>query len=84
MLKGKLKITLEGRNYIAHEHFRLAFSFGKDLIFTGSVGSEHSAYLQGETYTVDVKFFTVTPEAYSILKPILKSGLDLVICEENV
>ena len=86
MLKGRVKIvpTLHGKNYKAHNHLRMCFLFGDDETgyrLTGSVKSQHPEYIQGNTYDVDVDFFTVTGEGYEQLKPLLKKGMRLVICE---
>jgi hypothetical protein len=60
----------------------LAFSFGEGLIFTGAIKGEDTVYRCGETYTVDVDFVTVDDdEAYSLLQPVLKKGMNLSICE---
>jgi hypothetical protein len=82
MLKGQVKIkpTMKGKSYEAHDHLRLAFSFGEGLIFTGAIKGEDTVYKCGETYTVD--FVTVDDdEAYSMLQPVLKNGMNLSICE---
>jgi hypothetical protein len=86
MLKGKVRMTpmLYGKNYKNHPHLRLCFLFGDDVKgfrLTGGVRSSCAEFLQGETYDVDVEFFTVIDDAYSKLKPILKKGMRLAICE---
>jgi hypothetical protein len=83
MIRGKVKIkpTTEGKSYTQKEHLRLAFNFGDDLIFTGAIKGNHAKYECGMDYDVDVDFFTVDDEAYAMLKPKLKKGMKLVICE---
>ena len=86
MLKGKVRITptLHGKNYTAHNQLRMCFLFKgaeKEYWLTGNVKSQHPEYLQGQTYDVDVDFFTVTDEGYAQLKPILSKDMRLAICE---
>ena len=77
--KGEITFTLEGKNYTA-DQLRPAFMFAENLLFTGGITSDADMYLQGQTYNVNVEFFTVEDEAYSTLKPILKEDMDLTIC----
>jgi len=83
MLKTKAEImfTLEGRNYSGNINLRPVFSFGKGLLFSGAVTSEHDEYLHGQRYIVDINFFTVEDEAYEVIKPILKTDMGLTIQE---
>ena len=78
--KAEIQFTLEGKNYMPDNHFRVAFNFGEGLIFSGTIRSNHLEYIQGEKYLTDVEFFTVEDEAFSVLKPILKDYMDLAIC----
>jgi len=77
--KGEVIFTLEGKNYTA-DQLRPAFMFAEGLLFTGGIKSDVDMYYQGQTYNVDVDFYTIEDEAYSILKPLLKDVMDLVIC----
>ena len=77
--KGEIMFTLDGKNYTA-DQLRPAFMFSEGLLFTGGIKSDADMYYQGKTYDVNVEFFTVEDEAYSILKPILKDCMDLAIC----
>ena len=77
--KGEIVFTLEGKNYTA-DQLRPAFMFAEGLLFTGGIKSDVDMYYQGQKYNVDVDFYTVEDEAYSILKPLIKDFMDLVIC----
>jgi len=78
--KAEIQFTLEGKNYVPDNHFRIAFSFGEGMIFSGTIRSNHSEYLYGKKYLTDVEFFTVGDEAYSALKPLLSKGKTLSLC----
>ena len=78
--KAEIQFTLEGKNYIPDDQFRIAFSFGNGLIFSGTIRSDHTEYLQGEKYMTDIEFFTVEDEAYAALQPVLKKGKILSLC----
>jgi len=78
--KAEIQFTLEGKNYVPDDQFRIAFNFGDGLIFSGTIRSNHSEYLQGERYLTDVEFFTVEDEAYAALQPVLKKGKSLSLC----
>ena len=77
--KGEITFTLDGKNYTA-DQLRPAFMFAEDLLFTGGIKSDADMYYQGETYVVNIEFYTVEDEAYSVLKPILRENMDLAIC----
>ena len=77
--KGEITFTLDGKNYSA-DQLRLAFMFAEGLLFTGGINSSADMYYQGQTYSVNIEFFTVEDVAYSALKPILKENMDLAIC----
>jgi len=77
--KGEITFTLDGKNYTA-EQLRPAFMFAEDLLFTGGIKSSEDTYYQGQTYNVDVEFYTIEDNAFSILKPILKENMELAIC----
>jgi len=77
--KGEIVFTLENKNYTA-DQLRPAFMFAEGLLFTGGIKSNNDMYYQGQTYDVDVEFYTVENEAYTILKPLLKDFMELVIC----
>ena len=83
MLKAKAEIqfTLPNRTYRGHKHFRPVFGFGEGLLFSGLIPKEGVEYLPNKKYLVDVLFFTIQEEAYSAIKPILKSGMGLTIQE---
>ena len=77
--KGEIIFTLEGKNYTA-DQLRPAFMFAEGLLFTGGIKSNNDMYYQGKAYNVDVEFYTIEDEAYSILQPLLKDYMDLAIC----
>jgi len=77
--KGEIIFTLEGKNYTA-DQLRPAFMFTEGLLFTGGIKSDVDMYYQGQTYNVDVDFYTVEDEAYSMLKPLIKDVMELAIC----
>ena len=77
--KGEIVFTLDGKNYTA-DQLRPAFMFAEGLLFTGGIKSDADMYYQGQTYDVNIEFFTIEDEAYSVLKPILKEDMDLAIC----
>jgi len=77
--KGEIMFTLDGKNYTA-DQLRPAFMFSEELLFTGGIKSDTDMYYQGQSYDVNIEFFTVEDKAYSVLKPILKDDMDLVIC----
>jgi len=77
--KGEVIFTLEGKNYTA-DQLRPAFMFAEGLLFTGGIKSDADMFYHGQTYNVDVDFYTVEEEAYSILQPIIKDFMDLTIC----
>ena len=78
--KAEIQFTLEGKNYVPDNQFRIAFKFGEGLIFSGTIKSNHAEYLQGERYMTDVEFFTVEDDAYVALKPVLHKGKTLSLC----
>ena len=78
--KGEIQFTVEGKNYEASNQFRIAFKLGEGLLFSGSIISNVKEYVQGQTYSVDIEFFTVEDEAYSAIKPSLGNELDSVMC----
>ena len=77
--KGEIVFTLDGKNYTA-DQLCPAFMFAEGLLFTGGIKGDTDMYYQGETYDVNVEFFTVEDEAYSALKPFLSENMDLAIC----
>jgi len=77
--KGEIMFTLEGKNYTANQ-LRPAFMFAEGLLFTGGINSDVDMYYQGQKYNVDIDFYTVEDEAYSILKPLIRDFMDLAIC----
>ena len=78
--KAEIQFTLEGKNYVPDNQFRIAFNFGGGLIFSGTIRSDHTEYLQGEKYLTDVEFFTIEEEAYAALQPVLQKGKTLSLC----
>jgi len=83
MLKAKaeIKFTLEGRNYRGGKHFRPVFRFEEGLLFSGTVKSDNESYIYNQNYNVDIDFFTIEDEAYSVIQPILKQNMPLIIQE---
>ena len=83
MLKAKtaLKFTLEGKNRAGGDRLCAAFNFGNNLLFTGMVGYDDDVFHFNNEYSVDVDFFTVDAEAYTLLQPVLAKGMDLAIHE---
>jgi len=77
--KGEIMFTLDGKNYTA-DQLRPAFMFAEGLLFTGGIKSDNEMYYQGQTYNVDIEFYTIEDEAYSTLKPLLKDIMDLAVC----
>ena len=78
--KGEIIFTLQGINYTANDHFRVAFSFGEGLLFSGTIKSADDEYIQGQVYPVDIEFFTIEDEAYELIKTNLKNELDTTMC----
>jgi len=78
--KGEIQFTIEGKNYEASNQFRIAFMFGEGLLFSGAIISNEKEYIQGQTYNVDVEFFTIEDEAYNAIKSTLGDVLDSVMC----
>ena len=77
--KGEVIFTLEGKNYTS-DQLRPAFMFAEGLMFTGGIKSDVDMYYHGQTYNVDIDFYTVEDEAYSMLKPLIKDYMDIIIC----
>jgi len=77
---GEVTFTLEGNNYTASNHFRVAFSFGDGMLYSGTIKSNKEEYIQGQTYHVNIEFFTIEDEAYKILRPVLADEVDTVMC----
>ena len=77
--KAEIQFTLEGKNYTA-DQLRPAFRFADNLLFTGCISSNQDMYYQGNTYEVDVDFFTIDDGAYGLLEPILEKNMGLTIC----
>jgi hypothetical protein len=75
--KAEIQFTLEGKNYVPDNYFRIAFNFGEGMIFSGTIRSNHTEFIQGEKYLTDVEFFTVEDEAYVALQPLLSKGTTL-------
>jgi len=83
MLKAKAKIrfTVNGKDYIAHDRFDVAFRFGEGLLFSGRISGETDAYLNKRDYNVDVAFFTIdNDEAYSMVEHTLNDNARFPIC----
>lgn len=78
--KGEIVFTLAGNNYTASDHFRVTFSFGNGMLYSGTIKSKYYEYLEGQTYDVDIDFFTIEDEAFFQLKPILEEKMDTVMC----
>jgi len=78
--KGEIEFTLEGSDYTTSEHFRVAFSFGNGLLFSGTIKSNNDRYIKGQIYHVDIEFFTIEDESYELIKPYLQDVLDTVMC----
>ena len=78
--RGEITFTLDGCNYTASDHLRVAFSFGNGLLFSGTIKSDSNQYAQGQTYNVNIEFFTIEDEAYALVKPYLSDVLDTVMC----
>ena len=81
--KGEIMFTLQDNNYTASDHFRVAFSFGDGLLFSGNIKSTHDEYIQGQVYHVDIEFFTIMDEAYELIKNNLKYELASTMCAGN-
>jgi hypothetical protein len=79
--KAEIQFTLPNRSYRGSKHFRPVFRFGDGLLFSGTILSDTIEYTPNKTYLVDIDFFTIEDEAYSALKPLLKSGMGLTIQE---
>ena len=83
MLKTKtaIQFTLEGKNRAGGDRLCTAFNFGNNLLFTGRVGNDGDVFVFNNEYLVNVDFFTVDAEAFTLLQPILAEGMDLAIHE---
>ena len=83
MLKAKtaVQFTLEGKNRAGGDRLCAAFNFGNNLLFTGRVGHDDDVFLFNNEYSVDVDFFTIDAEAFTLLQPVLTEGMDLAIQE---
>ena len=82
MLKAKAEIqfTINGRKF-DRRYFRPTFNFGNNLLFSGNLISDNEVYLQNHPYIVGIEFFTIEDEAYTVISPILKEGMDFAIQE---
>ena len=80
MAKGEIMFTLQGNNYTASNHFRVAFSFGDGLLFSGTIKSNDGEYIQGQVYHVDIEFFTIEDEAFELIRSNLKNEFDTAMC----
>ena len=60
---------------------RPAFNFGEDLLFSGTIKNDGSVqkYLYEKEYVIEVEFPTIEDEAYEVVKPLIKIGMDLNI-----
>ena len=83
VLKAKtaIQFTLEGKNRAGGDRLCVAFNFGNNLLFTGRVGNDGDVFVFNNEYSVDVDFFTVDAEAFTLLQPVLTKGMDLAIHE---
>jgi len=80
--KAEIAFTLEGRNYSGGKYpLRPTFRFGEGLLFSGNIKSGVDEYLYNKTYMVDIEFFTIDEDSYSVIKPYLSEGVDLVMQE---
>jgi len=80
--KAEITFTLEGRNYSGVKYpLRPTFRFGEGLLFSGNIISNDTEYLYNNKYLVDIEFFTIEDEGYSVIKPFLNEGVDLVMQE---
>ena len=43
--------------------------------------SDEDVYLHNHQYIVDIDFFTIEDDAFNVVSPILKSGMDFAIQE---
>ena len=82
MLKAKAEIqfTIDGRVF-NKKYFRPTFNFGNNLLFSGNLISDEDIYLYSHQYIVDIDFFTIEDDAFNVVSPILKFGMDLAIQE---
>ena len=82
MLKAKAEIqfTINERKF-DKKYFRPIFNFGNKLLFSGNLISDDDIYLQNQKYIVDIDFFTIEDEAFSVISPILRPGMNLAIQE---
>ena len=80
--KAEIAFTLEGRSYSGGKYpLRPTFRFGEGLLFSGNIKSGIDEYLYNKTYMVDIEFFTIDEDSYSVIKPYLSEGVDLVMQE---
>ena len=82
MLKAKAEIqfTIDGREF-NKKYFRPTFNFGNDLLFSGNLISDEDVYLHNHRYTVEIDFFTIEDDAFNVVSPFLKYGMDIAIQE---
>ena len=82
MLKAKAEIqfTINERKF-DKKYFRPIFNFGNKLLFSGNLISDDDIYLYNQKYLVDIDFFTIEDEAFSVVNPILKPGMNLAMQE---
>jgi len=80
--KAEITFTVKDRKYVADKYpLRPAFRFDEGLLFSGNIKSEETEYLYNKKYPVDIEFFTIEEEGYSLLKPYLHAGIDLIMQE---
>jgi len=79
--KARVKFTVAGKDYDAHDRFDVAFRFAENLLFSGRIKGSVPEYKSGEEYAVDVAFFTIdNEESYNMVKPTLSDGTRFVMC----
>ena len=83
MLKidAKIRFTVEGKTYKAHDRFDMAFRFAEGLLFSGRIKSSGTEYLCNKEYDVEIDFFTIdTQEAYKMVEHTLQKDARFVVC----
>ena len=82
MLKAKAEIqfTIDGRKF-DKRYFRPTFNFGNNLLFSGNLVSDNDVYLHNHPYIVGIEFFTIEDEAFTMVAPVLRAGMDFAVQE---
>jgi hypothetical protein len=79
--ESNARIPKDRIGYGTQHVLRPAFKFGEDLLFSGIIKGDDnpSTFRYNQPYVVTVDFPTIKDEAYKLIRPLIKAGMDINI-----